>query len=64
MQAGPHPTETAALAAQANLRAAYAARYMNNAGVANPETTRTAGASNSNSDGSSGGKVEPLLPTD
>jgi cell division septation protein DedD len=64
MQVGPYPTEDAALAAQANLRAAYAARYINKTGAASAETRGTAGAADTNSDGSSHGKVAPPAPTD
>ena len=50
MQVGPYPTEDAALAAEANLRAAYAARYINKTGVASTETTGAAGTADTNSD--------------
>jgi cell division protein FtsN len=56
MQVGPYPTEDAALAAEANLRAAYAARYINKTGVASTETTGAAGTADTNSDGAAAQK--------
>jgi hypothetical protein len=64
VQVGPYPTADAALAAQANLRSTYTARYINSTGAASPETTGAAGAAKTNPDGSSGAKVAPSAPTD
>jgi len=40
VQIGPYPTENGALATEANLRAAYAARYIKKTGAASPATTK------------------------
>jgi hypothetical protein len=64
VQVGPYPTEDAALAAEANLRAAYNARYIDSRGAPSPATTGTAGASQTNSDGSSGSNSAPSARTD
>jgi DedD protein len=59
VEVGPYPTADDASAAQAQLRAAYTARYVNRAHASSTATGAAAGASDSGSDDSGGADSAP-----
>jgi DedD protein len=70
VQVGPYPTPDDARAAQAQLRAAYTARYVNRAGAASTSAGSAdtgngdSGATDTGSDGSGGDDSAPSAPSD
>ncbi|MGH7915194.1 MAG: SPOR domain-containing protein [Candidatus Binataceae bacterium] len=64
VQVGPYPTSDDARAAQAQLRAAYTARYINRAGAANTRPTNTDTSDNGAADSGSNDSGRDSAPSD